>query len=72
MVLVFRTVGLPPEYIAMLLPIDWFLDRCRTAVNVMGDVTVSCVLDGKIRDPNVGYIAISQTSVPSTLPLNVE
>ncbi len=59
MVLVFRTVGLPPEYIAMLLPIDWFLDRCRTAVNVMGDVTVSCVLDGKIRDPNVGYIAIS-------------
>jgi DAACS family dicarboxylate/amino acid:cation (Na+ or H+) symporter len=49
MVLVFQTVGLPPEYIGMLLPIDWFLDRCRTAVNVMGDVTVSCILDGRIR-----------------------
>jgi DAACS family dicarboxylate/amino acid:cation (Na+ or H+) symporter len=49
MVLVFKTVGLPPEYIGMLLPIDWFLDRCRTAVNVMGDVTVSCVLDGRTR-----------------------
>jgi DAACS family dicarboxylate/amino acid:cation (Na+ or H+) symporter len=49
MVLVFRTVGLPPEYIGMLLPIDWFLDRCRTAVNVMGDVTVSCILDGRTR-----------------------
>jgi Na+/H+-dicarboxylate symporter len=33
----------------MLLPIDWFLDRCRTAVNIMGDVTVSCVLDGRTR-----------------------
>ena len=51
MVLVFKTVGLPPEYIGMLLPIDWFLDRCRTAVNVMGDVTVSCLLDGRKREP---------------------
>ncbi len=50
MVLVFKTVGLPPEYIGMLLPIDWFLDRCRTAVNVMGDVTVSCLLDGRTRE----------------------
>jgi DAACS family dicarboxylate/amino acid:cation (Na+ or H+) symporter len=50
MVLVFKTVGLPVEYIGMLLPIDWFLDRCRTAVNVMGDVTVSCLLDGRTRD----------------------
>ena len=51
MVLVFKTVGLPIEHIAMLLPIDWFLDRCRTAVNVMGDVTVSCILDGKSKKP---------------------
>jgi Na+/H+-dicarboxylate symporter len=47
MVLVFQTVGLPVEYIGMLLPVDWFLDRCRTTVNVMGDVTVSCILDGR-------------------------
>jgi len=30
-----------------LLPVDWFLDRCRTAINVMGDMNVSCILDGK-------------------------
>lgn len=48
MVLVFQTVGLPTEYVALLLPIDWFLDRCRTMVNLMGDMSVACVLDGKI------------------------
>lgn len=46
MTLVFKSVGLPTEYIAMLLTVDWFLDRARTAINVMGDVTVSCLLDG--------------------------
>ena len=47
MTLVFSAVNLPTGYIALLLPIDWFLDRCRTAINVMGDMNVSCVLDGK-------------------------
>jgi DAACS family dicarboxylate/amino acid:cation (Na+ or H+) symporter len=47
MTLVFTAVGLPTEYIAILLTVDWFLDRCRTAINVMGDMNVSCLLDGK-------------------------
>lgn len=47
MTLVFTAVGLPPTYIALLLTVDWFLDRCRTAINVMGDMNVSCMLDGK-------------------------
>lgn len=47
MTLVFSAVNLPTEYIALLLPVDWFLDRCRTAINVMGDVNVACILDGK-------------------------
>jgi DAACS family dicarboxylate/amino acid:cation (Na+ or H+) symporter len=47
MTLVFTAVGLPTPYIALLLTVDWFLDRCRTATNVMGDVNVSCLLDGK-------------------------
>lgn len=47
MTLVFKAVGLPTEYIAMLLTVDWFLDRCRTTINVMGDITISCLLDGK-------------------------
>ena len=49
MTLVFHAVGLPIEYIALLLPVDWFLDRCRTMINVMGDMNVSCVLDGRTR-----------------------
>jgi Na+/H+-dicarboxylate symporter len=49
MTLVFHAVGLPTIYIALLLPVDWFLDRCRTAINVMGDMNVSCILDGKTR-----------------------
>jgi Na+/H+-dicarboxylate symporter len=46
MTLVFSAVHLPTGYIALLLPVDWFLDRCRTAINVMGDMNVSCILDG--------------------------
>jgi DAACS family dicarboxylate/amino acid:cation (Na+ or H+) symporter len=47
MTLVFSAVHLPTGFIALLLPVDWFLDRCRTAINVMGDMNVSCLLDGK-------------------------
>ncbi|MBD2167631.1 dicarboxylate/amino acid:cation symporter [Calothrix membranacea FACHB-236] len=47
MTLVFTSVGLPTQYIALLVTVDWFLDRCRTALNVMGDMTVSALLDGK-------------------------
>jgi Na+/H+-dicarboxylate symporter len=47
MSLVFNSVGLPTEYIALLLTVDWFLDRSRTAINVMGDMTVSCLVDGR-------------------------
>lgn len=46
MMAVFNAVRLPIEYIPMLLVVDWFLDRCRTAINVMGDMSVTCLLDG--------------------------
>ena len=48
MTLVFNAVGLPISYIAILLTVDWFLDRCRTTINELGDVNVSCILDGKV------------------------
>ncbi len=51
MTLVFSAVGLPTEYIALLLTVDWFLDRCRTTINVLGDVNVSCILDGRVKPP---------------------
>jgi Na+/H+-dicarboxylate symporter len=47
MTMVFNAVGLPLQFIPILLTVDWFLDRCRTAINVMGDINVSCLIDGK-------------------------
>ncbi|XP_033737389.1 excitatory amino acid transporter 3-like [Pecten maximus] len=37
MTIVLSAVGLPIEEITLILSIDWFLDRFRTAVNVLGD-----------------------------------
>ncbi len=48
MTLVFTAVGLPIEHIGLLLTVDWFLDRCRTTINVLGDVNVSCLLERKL------------------------
>lgn len=45
MVLVLEAVGLPLEGIATILIIDWFLDRCRTTVNVWGDSVGAAVLE---------------------------
>jgi Na+/H+-dicarboxylate symporter len=47
MTLVFSAVNLPKEMVFILLPVDWFLDRCRTMINVMGDANVACMLEGK-------------------------
>ena len=50
MLAVFTAVGLPVEYIPLLLPLDWFLDRCRTTINVLGDMVSTCVVDaGSVR-----------------------
>jgi Na+/H+-dicarboxylate symporter len=47
MVIVLEAVGLPLEGIGMLLAIDWFLDRCRTAVNVFGDTVGAAVIGSR-------------------------
>src|SRR5262245_25123094 len=49
MTLVFSAVHLPTGYLALLLPVDWLLDRCRSSINVMGDMNVACILDGRVR-----------------------
>ena len=54
MTMVFKAVALPTEYIAILLTVDWFLDRCRTVINMMGDMNIACLLDGKTRSSNDG------------------
>ncbi len=45
MVIVLNAVGLPVEYIGILLSVDWLLDRFRTAVNVWGDSVGSAVVE---------------------------
>lgn len=56
MTLVFSAVGLPIEYIGLLLTVDWFLDRCRTTINVLGDVNVSCLLDGRTKQSSAAQV----------------
>jgi Na+/H+-dicarboxylate symporter len=45
MVIVLKAVDLPIEGISLILVVDWFLDRCRTAVNVWGDAVGAAVID---------------------------
>lgn len=45
MVIVLSAVGLPLDGIALLLAVDWFLDRFRTVVNIWGDSVGAKVID---------------------------
>jgi len=45
MVIVLSAVNLPLEGISLLLAVDWFLDRFRTAINVWGDSVGAAVID---------------------------
>jgi len=45
MIIVLQVVGLPIEGIGLLLAVDWFLDRFRTATNVWGDAVGAAVVD---------------------------
>ena len=42
--MVLQQVGLPVEGIALIIGVDRLLDMVRTAVNVTGDATVSCIV----------------------------
>ncbi|MDX9753756.1 MAG: dicarboxylate/amino acid:cation symporter [bacterium] len=45
MILVLNAVGLPLEGISLIFPVDWFLDRCRTTVNIWGDSVGAAVVE---------------------------
>ena len=45
MVIVLKAVDLPLEGISLILVIDWFLDRCRTTVNVWGDAVGAATIE---------------------------
>ena len=45
MLIVLNAVGLPVEYVSLILSVDWLLDRFRTAVNVFGDAVGAAVVE---------------------------
>lgn len=57
MVLVLQAVGLPLEGMGLLLAVDWFLDRCRTMVNVWDDGVGAAVLERLAFRPGMGPAA---------------
>jgi len=50
MVLVLQSVGVPVEGIGIILAVDWFLDRCRTTVNVLGDTIGAAVISHSLKE----------------------
>ena len=48
MIIVLNAVGLPVEFIGLILSVDWLLDRFRTAVNVFGDSVGAAVVEKTI------------------------
>lgn len=62
--MVFNQVGLPVEGIGLILGVDRILDMLRTAVNVTGDATVTCIVargeqeinQSIFNDPEAGVI----------------
>jgi Na+/H+-dicarboxylate symporter len=45
LLIVLNAVGLPLELIGLILPIDWLLDRFRTATNAFGDSVGAAIVD---------------------------
>ena len=43
--IVAQSVGIPAEGMALILGVDRFLDMCRTAVNVAGDLVIAALVD---------------------------
>ncbi|MCA9137726.1 MAG: dicarboxylate/amino acid:cation symporter [Planctomycetales bacterium] len=50
MLIVLNAVGLPLEYMGLILSVDWLLDRFRTTVNVFGDSIGAAVVEKTLPD----------------------
>ncbi|XP_015776282.1 PREDICTED: excitatory amino acid transporter 1-like [Acropora digitifera] len=49
-IIVLQAVSLPLDDIGLIMAVDWFLDRFRTTVNVLGDSIVAGVVEHLSRD----------------------
>ncbi len=59
LVIVLNAVGLPIEYIGLILSVDWFLDRFRTATNAFGDAVGSAVVEKSFVNAREGDVGAS-------------
>ncbi len=50
LIIVLNAVGLPLEYVSLILAVDWLLDRFRTAVNAFGDSIGAAVVERSFPD----------------------
>ncbi|KAK3699457.1 hypothetical protein QZH41_018614 [Actinostola sp. cb2023] len=50
MLIVLQAVGLPTDDIALIWSVDWFIDRFRTMVNIMGDAYGAGIVEHLSRD----------------------
>jgi DAACS family dicarboxylate/amino acid:cation (Na+ or H+) symporter len=48
--IVAQSVGIPAEGMGLILGVDRFLDMCRTAVNVSGDLVIAAVVSARTPD----------------------
>ena len=48
--LILASVGVPPEGIGLILGVDRFLDMCRTALNVVGDLVAATVISAYAKE----------------------
>jgi DAACS family dicarboxylate/amino acid:cation (Na+ or H+) symporter len=49
--IVAQSVGVPAEGMALILGVDRFLDMCRSAVNVSGDLVIAALVSGRNAEP---------------------
>merc|ERR1711953_749826 len=61
LVIVMTAIGLPSDKISLILAVDWFLDRFRTVMNVMGD-SLGCA----VVQANVSFDDIAKTEKANT------
>ncbi|KAL3067860.1 hypothetical protein niasHS_016826 [Heterodera schachtii] len=50
MVMILTAVDLPIEFITLILAVDWFLDRFRTSINVLGDAYGAAIVHHHCRE----------------------
>lgn len=65
MLIVLNAVGLPVEYVGLILSVDWLLDRFRTAVNAFGDSVGAAIVDQSFPKEDPAAVATKAAPEPA-------